>query len=104
MWHPFRRKTSGLDQLTALEENNRLLRTLLTAHGVKFPEPKPSSPPSRKRTERDITVLTRSQILDQQLRDELKGLDDRPSSSTPPSKDPPSLTAPERSSPVSPKT
>jgi hypothetical protein len=102
VWHPFRRKTTGLDQLLALEENNRLLRALLTAHGVKLPEVLRSGPPQPRRTEKDITVLTRSQILDQQLRESLKGLDDPRSPDAPPTSKP--LSADATSSPTSPKS
>ena len=76
MWHPFRRNPTGSGLQQALEENNRLLRELLIANGIKLPAPRPSGPPQRKRTERDIVVMTRERILVNQLREELKGMDD----------------------------
>lgn len=56
--------------IALLEENNQLLRLQLQQNGVRLPASGSGRPtvPARKRTERDVTVVTRESLLLQQYR------------------------------------
>lgn len=78
MWDFLRQKTRGSPSIrprdlliTELQEQNRLLRALLEAQGVLKPARRIpiSDEPVRKRTAKDITVVTRETIGEDQERE-----------------------------------
>ncbi len=54
-----------------LRDQNRLLRAVLEAQGVQLPSRQTTPPiPPKKRTARDVTVVTREMIWEQEQKDE----------------------------------
>ena len=75
MWPKFLQNTSGPDPqhrlLNALLEQNALLRQLLETQGHVVPPAPRLRGSIRKATGKDVTVLTREDLLAQQIQDEM---------------------------------
>lgn len=70
----WRRGPTPLEHLVAeLRETNQLLRTWLLREGIRVAPLRPSaSEPIRPRTAADVTVLTRSALLEEQRKQQAK--------------------------------
>lgn len=100
MWPKiFPRKTPGPSQsdqlLTALLDQNALLRALLKERGVHVDAPSQiSTRPPRRATEKDVTSLTREDLLSVQMKQEASADEKiaRSSTSAPPDQSSPAPT------------